>query len=233
MLRDARERGDLFTEVSIHNPFVPVTLLMNDEPERARREMREAIGRWSPKGFLYQHFWNLHAETEIGLYVGEAAETWDRLQRRWLELATSQLFQIEHFRVLAWHLRARSALALAAAGENRKRLLETALLDARRIEREKPAWSRPFCALIRAGTANLRGRQEEAADLFARAEQGFGDADMKLYQAVAHRCGGMLTGNPSQVEKGEFFMTAQGIRNPASFSRMLAPGIMEVEGGGV
>jgi hypothetical protein len=137
------------------------------------------------------------------------------------------------FRVAALHARARSALALAAAGENRKRLLEAALLDARRIEREKPAWSRPFCALIRAGAANLRGREAEAADLLAKAEQGFGDVDMKLYQAAAHRCGGILAGNPRQVEKGELFMSAQGIRNPAKFTRILAPGVIEVEGGGV
>jgi hypothetical protein len=232
MLRDARERGDLFTEVSIQNWAVPFTLLMNDEPERARREMREAIDRWSPKGFHCQHFWNLLAENEISSYLDQAAETWDRLERRWPDLAASQLFQIEVFRVAALYARARSALALAAAGGNRKRLLETALLDARRVEREKPAWCQPFCALVRAGAANLRGRPAEAADLLARAEQGFGDADMKLYQAVAHRCGGMLTGNPSQVGKGELFMTAQGIRNPAKFTRMLAPGFMEVECGG-
>ena len=55
--------------------------LAADEPETARRNVREAIEQWSHGGFLLQHWSAMASEVEIELYVGDGASAYARLER--------------------------------------------------------------------------------------------------------------------------------------------------------
>ena len=57
-------------------------------------------------------------------------------------------------------------------------------------------------------------------------------ADMKLYAAVARRRLGMLQADDrgrALVREADAFMAAQGIRNPARMTRLIAPGFPDPE----
>ncbi|HEY7423795.1 MAG TPA: hypothetical protein VH682_06070, partial [Gemmataceae bacterium] len=85
----------------------------------------------------------------------------------------------------------------------------------------------PQALQLRAGMAVVRGRSTDALPLLQQAEDGFLSADMQLYAAVARRRLGQLLGGEAGrelVRDAEAWMTDQGIRNPARWSAMYAPG---------
>jgi len=186
--------------------------------EAARAEAREAIGQWSQEGFFLQHYWNLYAHVEIGLYTGKYAETWENLTRSWPGLLASNLLRLPLMEVEAINMRARAALGLARAGGGR-RLLQQALTDARRVERVDMPWGRPMAALLRACAARAGGDAARAADLLRAAETGFLSAGMRLHLAATRLALG--------VPEGREFMIAQGVRDPEAITRMIAPGILD------
>jgi hypothetical protein len=134
------------------------------------------------------------------------------------------------------HQRARVALAVARTAADggvfrlRARLLRSAGRDARRIERRGMAWASPLARLIRAGMASLGGEKAEALALLAAAEDGFIAADMAGHAAAARRRRGELLGGDSGrelVEAADGWMREQGVKNPARFAIMAAPGFPE------
>jgi hypothetical protein len=122
------------------------------------------------------------------------------------------------------HLRARAALAVAAITGEREKVNFAEKL-ARRIEKEKMAWARPFTSLLRAAIAHQRNAASNA--LLADAIQGFDNGDMRLYAAAARRrLGETSTGAEGErlIAEADAWMTAQRIKNPTALTRMLAPG---------
>ncbi len=226
-LREAREHGDLYAvadAASRHN----VTWLMADDVSGAREALREAVGPWSFQGFHMQHYWSLFAESQIDLYTGDGMTAWDRSNALWPNLGRSKLLRIQLVRVEARHLRARCALAVAAADRDaRQECLRNAERDARRIAKEGMAWSDPLADLLLAGVLAARSDSSEASRMADRAVKGFEAADMAAYAAAARRRYGQLKGG----ERGDFlviqadsWMRSEGIVNPERFTSMLAPG---------
>src|SRR5260221_3315795 len=81
VLAEAELRGDLYTQVNLRTVTIPALCLAADDPGAARRHVREAMARWSQRGFLLQHWQAMRAEVEIELYVGDPAAAQQRLQR--------------------------------------------------------------------------------------------------------------------------------------------------------
>ena len=88
-------------------------------------------------------------------------------------------------------------------------------------------WSDPIALLLRAGVAYLEGNDALSLRCLHDAVDRFEHADMNLYAAVARlRIGELQRDAAGRERQGAAvaWMAAQNIKNPAGFTRMLAPG---------
>jgi len=227
-VREALDRGDLFaaTYARMHTWYAPIAA---DDVDRARVEMREAIGRWSQGGFHIIHYWALYAETQYDLYAGNAAGARERLLRDWRALEGSNVLRVQFHRTLITLLRGTTAVAAAmsAASGERAKLLREAEKDAGRLAGESMPYATAAAALLRACVAAARGREAEARTLLDAAENGFLAADMTLFAACARRRKGEMLGGEegrALVADADAVMAGQGIVRPGRWTGMYAPG---------
>src|SRR5262249_56750264 len=80
LLKEARERDDLYGETTLSLAVRTFVLLTADEPERARNELARVMEKWSQQGFHVQHMNRLFDEAQIDLYLA-AAQTASRRLR--------------------------------------------------------------------------------------------------------------------------------------------------------
>ena len=88
-------------------------------------------------------------------------------------------------------------------------------------------WSDPIALLVRAGVAYLEDNVAMSLRCLHDAVDRFEHADMNLYAAVARLRIGELQRDVVGRERQRAalaWMAAQNIKNPAGFTRMLAPG---------
>ena len=115
-LREALDRGDLYASVSLRIGYASFVWLVQGDPEGARRDATEAMAAWSKRGCHLEHFYELVALTNADLYEGRAADALARVSARWGALRGAMLLRIETVRIRCLDMRARCALAAAAAG---------------------------------------------------------------------------------------------------------------------
>ena len=226
LLAEARDRGDLLAETSLRTRVAYIVALAADDPERARREVAEAMKAWSRGGFHVQHLWELFAQLEIDLYAGDGAEAWRRMLQGWPLLVNAGLLRIQTTLIWSLHHRARSALAAVEAGGDAAALLKDAERTARRMEQEQMPWADALAHLTRAGVAELRGERTAAVEHLAAAEAGLQAARMVQFAAAARRRRGQLSGGAegrALVEAADAWMSGQQVRNPARMAAMLIP----------
>ena len=226
ILAHARSSGNLYiaTELCTRCNYF---WLAADDPDEGERVTIESIGRWSHKGFHRQHYSAMLARIQTALYRGDADAAWGLLSELELILRRSYLRRVQVMRIESLYLRARSALAMAAAHGHERRFLPVARDGARRIANERMPWSDPIALLVKAGIAHLEKEPALAIRCLEDAIDRFDRADMKLYAAVARRRIGALREDDRGRETGreaDAWMAAQNIRNPAAMTRMLAPG---------
>jgi tetratricopeptide (TPR) repeat protein len=228
-LHEAEDRGDLLTATNVRMGLAVHAWLAEDDLERARREARETIDRWSREGFLMGHYWNLLAEVQLELYQGNGAAALGLVESRWTALRRSMLLRVEIIRLETFQMRARSALAAAVRGNGAdvKRLVARAERDARTIASAEVAWARPIAGLLRAAVAAARADRAGAAMELDQAIAGFEAADMGLYADVARRRRGELLGGDegrAQIAAADASMSERGIKSAERMTRLLAPG---------
>lgn len=231
LVREIRERGDLYAETNIRSRVTWVAWLARDEVELAREEVEGSLQRWSQQGFHLQHYWHMIGTVEIGIYGGSGVGAWRQLQSRWPELERSLLLRIQFTRLEAWHLRARAALAAAAQlgpdGGETPSLRRYTRVAIRRIRREGASWGMALAGLLDAGLQSLHGHRSKALTLLESAAEALGSRDMTLYAAAARRRHGQLTGGPQGAEAvaaADASMVEFGVENPARMADLLAPG---------
>jgi tetratricopeptide (TPR) repeat protein len=226
LLDDARRRGNLYlvTELCTRCNFV---WLIADQPDEGERDTIDAIARWSQRGFDRQHYGAMIALVQTALYRGDGTAAWRLLAERESGLGESMLTYIQPFRIETLFLRARSAVAAAVADPSATHFLPVARNCARRIARENVAWATPIAGLLRSGIASIEGNRTTALTLLQEAAAQFDGVDMKLYAAVARRRLAELRDDDEGRDLGrqaDAWMASQQIKNPAAFTRMLAPG---------
>jgi serine/threonine protein kinase len=232
LLKEARERGDLFTATSlqIHSAHID---LADDEPDRARQTIVEAMRLWPQSGFHLQHHHALLGVVEANLYAGRADEAWTTINERWPALQESLLLRLQEIRIIMTHLRARCALAAALApGAAKNELIQSAGRDARALESERMPYADPMAQLIRAAVAFQTGKHAAAVALLDAATVGFESADMLLYAAATRWQLGKLLGDErglAFIRNATVFMTTQGIRSPVRLLRIFSPGFPSAE----
>jgi eukaryotic-like serine/threonine-protein kinase len=225
LLSAALDQGNLFAATDLRTRL-NLIWLAQDDPDKARAEVIEALKAWPQEGFHLQHYSSLHALVQNELYTGDAEVAWKHVEGQWPGLESSMLLRFQILRIEATHLRARAALATAAIGHGSEKLRLAEKL-AHKMEKEKVLWAQPFLAMIRAGVAQQRSQTSATSGLLKKAIKGFEDADMRLYAAAARR----RLGETTQGQKGsalvaeaDAWMANQGIVKPELITRMLAPG---------
>jgi hypothetical protein len=202
--------------------------LAADDPQTARRRAREAMARWSRRGFLLQHWYVMLAEADSDLYVGDGASAYDRVDREAGALQKSLLLRLQTVRAITFFLRGRCAIAsLEADPAKRAARLAEARHMARRLGRENLPWTTPLAAMVGAAAANAVGKHARAGALLRVAMASAEVADMPLYAASArHRLGWLLGGDRGRqlVLEAEEAINARGVRAPTRFAALLIPG---------
>jgi hypothetical protein len=230
LVADARSRGNLYiaTELCTRSNYV---WLAADDPDEGEREAIESIERWSHKGFHRQHYSAMLARVQTALYRGAGEAAWRLLAEQESALRRSLLTRVQVIRIESLYLRGRSALAMSVERRDARRFLSIAKAAARRIAKERMAWSDPIALLLEAGIAYLAGNPLASQRALQDAVDRFERADMNLYAAVARRRLGALTGGTIGHElqqRAEAWMTGQNIRNVPAMTRTLAPGFPEL-----
>jgi hypothetical protein len=220
LVEDARQRGDLYAQTSLALMSYMTDLAADDSTAAANRTIEDAA-RWPSSTFDVQQFWQSYALCEIELYRGDGLTAYSRLREFWPALRHSLLTRVHVLHVFALYLRGRCATAAAAEGE--RSALAVARDAARRIDRQRAPWARPFSVIIRAGVAGVEGHGDVRAHLES-ARIGLVVSEMQPWlTAVSYYL--------SRDQRGETpapsvaWFEAQAVRRPDRFSAMLVPGI--------
>jgi hypothetical protein len=228
LVRDAQERGDRYfaTNIVLFSHYVH---LAADDPRKMTDEIEAAIDGWSHAGFHVQHMWHLRAGVENAIYEGRGMLAWTKVAQSWRAARGSLVARVQFTGIVLEELRGRAALAAAAEAQSpaeRKRLVDIADRAAHRIEQERTEWGRVFSQLLRAGTALMRGREEQAVERL-RAVMTLGEEqEMSLHTACARRrLGEILRGDEGATlrEASTRWMKDQGIRNIDAMTRTIVP----------
>jgi len=224
LLSAALDQGNLFAATDLRTRL-NLIWLAQDDPDKARAEVIEALKAWPHEGFHLQHYSSLHALVQNELYTGDVEVAWKHVEGQWPDLKHSMLLRFQVLRIEALHLRARAALASGVAAGDVERLHFAEKL-ARKIEKEKMDWAMPLAALVRGAVAHQRSQTDNAARLLAEAIRGFETADMRLFAAVARRRLGEMKGDKGrgQIAEADAWMANQGFKKPSLITSMLAPG---------
>ena len=228
LLREADQRGDRYTSVNLGISPPKILALAADDPDGARRQVREAIALWSHRAYLVQHWQVMRTEADIELYVGEPARAYERVARDAQALRKSFLLQGQFTRAFTADVRGRVAIA---SGERAPAQQDARLGEARRmarqLERERMPYATLLASILRAGVASVAGQRDRAAECLRATIDRASETDMALHGLAAKYQLGMLTGGDSGddlVRAAADAMQAQGIRDPGRFADVIAPG---------
>jgi hypothetical protein len=224
-LREAEMHGDLYA--GLDPACRPgIIWLAADEPDAARRAVRQVMDRWSLDGFHFQHYLEMFAENQTDLYLGNWASAWRRADERWPRMKSAFLLRIPFVKLEGLHLMGRCAIA-AAVGSGDRSLLVRAERHATAIEKEKVAWAMPLATSLRAAVMSIRGDREEALDLLGQASRAFEKHELHLYAKAAEHRRGTLTGSAGGraiTANADAWLRARGVKNVPRFVDVLLPG---------
>lgn len=232
LMKDAQERGDrmFYTNFRIWSHMV---FLGADEPEQAIKEISEAMQDWVRKSFDLQHYWSLYTLVEIDLYSGNYVGAWQRMEKTWPALNSSFFLRTQIIAIESWHLRSRTAIALALDPEQfsklkltKAKLISIAEKHVAKMQREKAAWGNAFASLIKAGLASLQDNKKETIRQLIEAEVDFENIKMELYLAATRYRRGQIMGNEqgkALTQSAEEWMQSQKIKVPEKVVNMLVP----------
>jgi eukaryotic-like serine/threonine-protein kinase len=229
-LAEASARRSLYSMTNLRTGLCASAWLMTDEPERARRDLEEAIAQWSVSAFHVQHWYALLGGCHIDLYQGAALAAAERIEGQWKRLRSSGLLHFHHPRIAALHLRGSAAAAAAARTRDTdreghlKRLGAVAL----RLGRERQPWGRGFAELLYASAHWLRGEVDEAAQCLSKAAVWFDGASLDLYAAAAACARAAISRDDAGRTAALSAFTRAGVVRPAGLLRVMVPAFADV-----
>ena len=218
-LREAEDRGDVYSQHGIRSWRSNVAWLAMGKPEDARAHvLGVALERGDIADFHLHDYYQLLANGQIDLYVGDGDSALARVEKAQLELERSQLLRIQTVRIESQFLLGRAALA--------SRRVDAIVLAQRALaalRKERVAWADALGALL--ATAIAIAQEEPARALAAAraAEDACQTAAMPLHGAVARLVRGELAGDAGIAADATAWMHGQSIADPTTFARMLLP----------
>jgi eukaryotic-like serine/threonine-protein kinase len=224
----AQDRGDLHTLVGLRTGAEIGRLLAADEPERARRELREARAEWSQKEFLVQDWQAMVNEPSIDLYLGDPGAAYDRFARDLPPLRRSLMLRSGYVRAVTYATRGKLAIAsIAAKPELRRRRIGEARAAMRQLRREYAPWSAVLAANIEALVANEQGdRQAALAALRRVIDLSIATDSLVFLPPAEYRLGELLGGEEGaeRIRRATGKLEEWGVKRPARWVDVSLPG---------
>jgi serine/threonine protein kinase len=227
-LRFAEQNQNRYAAGWMHIHLAP-TRVAAGNPGEALAKLEPLATGWSDKRFTPQHLYAVLESARCDLYQDAPATAWARLGKVWPVGEANFVLGQLYFRIYALRIRAGTALAMAASHPaERARYRLAALRDIRALEGLRHRQdARAEARLLRATEAALDGKTSDALRLLEDAEADFQRMDMPLHAASARRRRGQLTGGEAGarlITEADAVLTAAGIRDPARWAAMEAPG---------
>jgi serine/threonine protein kinase/tetratricopeptide (TPR) repeat protein len=225
--KEGVERGDLYTATGVRTHVLPHAHLMEDQPDDALREGREAIAQLSQDRWLTQHWCNAVTQAHASLYAMRLGRALDGLERDGKRIQHSMQTRMQLMRIQLLDVRARVMVAAAREDKGRRKALLTAAeRDAARLEREGLGWANALAAAARGGAAAVRGDLEQARTAYERAARVFTTLDMQVHALAARaKIAQVEGGEARRVERARCLgqIAERGVRNAERYAEMLLP----------
>ncbi|WP_049805216.1 serine/threonine-protein kinase PknK [Stigmatella aurantiaca] len=246
---EAEQRGDLHARCEAYLGEPVVAWLARDLGEEARARAGEAMAAQSPRtstwpesAYRRQHFAHLISTVYTAHYEGKPWPAWRAVLDQWEPLRGSFMLALRTTGLNLRHMRARAALAAAAALARedtpppagvpsrwrRRALLADARAQVRELEKDPLGCARPLAGLVRAGLAWQEGDGARAQRDLEASVEGFAREDMALYREAARWALGAVRGGAggerSQRQAREW-MEAEGVVRPGALVAALVPGV--------
>ncbi len=227
LLEEATERGDrLLVSQLLTGITVLVPLSQGDEPDAVADALVAGVQPWRGQHYTMPHLLLLFGLCQVDLYRGRGTDAWARIGRDWAGVRSSLLLDVEFIRIEFLGLKARCALAAAAAAADPRPLLDEAQRAARALERIGSPWAVAYAQPIRAQLAIAAGADDVAATSLAAAADQFERLDMAMHAAAArYRASAIVGGAEGDTVKAASIerMRALGIINPDAMTAELLP----------
>jgi hypothetical protein len=228
LLAAAEDRGDLYTLVNLRTSTEIRSWIADDDPEGGRRAVEAALGQWTQKGFLVQHWQAMVYGVDLDLYAGEPVAAYERFMAKVPAMEKSFLLHSGFVRATTFFVRGRLAAAAAQARPSmRAAHLAEASQMARKLEREPNAWTGMLAALVIASAESVAGNRSAAVAALRRAIAVGEATDTMVYVVPArHRLGEMLGGEEGRALASGAADTIRlwGFRNPTRWLQAVLPG---------
>jgi eukaryotic-like serine/threonine-protein kinase len=225
---EAEDRGDLYMTVNMRTSTFIRKWLAEDDPIRARRDVREALAQWSQKGFFIQHWQAMVFEPDIDLYVGDGGSAYERFSRDRPALKRSLMLTGGLVRVLTLYTQARVAIASIASDPSlRSARIAEARAAAHALRKESSPWSAMLAAMVDALVENASAHREPAIAALREADRRAEQTDSLCYVApIRFRLGELLGGEEGRalVQDATETIKAEGVHNPARWVAFYLPG---------
>jgi ATP/maltotriose-dependent transcriptional regulator MalT len=201
--------------------------LIEDRPDEALQEGREAILEWSQRRWLTHHWCNAVTQAHSALYamrLGEALEGLDRDARR---IERSLQYRLQTMRVQFLEVRAR-VLVAAAREDKVRRQAHLAAADrfASILAGEDLELARALGAVAEGGVAHVRGDLDRARTSYLRAARWFTELDMEVHALAAKaKLASIEGGEGDRAARREYLVNVakRGVKNPERFLETLVP----------
>jgi hypothetical protein len=232
LMRDAEARGDLHASLSLRLIGSAYILdLADDEPERARQQLRRDLAAWPHEQYDLQKACGLAGEIDISLYMQQPLDAWAKVIAEWPLLRRSQLLMVPTMCTFMRVSRIRAALAVAASARcgarERASLLRLARRETAYVGRNCARWSAGLTELARAGIASFGSDSRAVRTHLSNAERELMKADLPMFAAaVSMRHAAYETPEVAERLRARAldFANAQGIKRVDRMVACLAPG---------
>jgi tetratricopeptide (TPR) repeat protein len=225
---DAAERGDLYTTVNLATTTTITVRLVADDPEGARRQLREAMKQWSQSGFFVQQWQAMVSEPDIDLYTGDGAGAYDRLARDLPALRRSFMLNVQFMRSMTLYAHGRCAIAsVEARPALRARRIAEARRCLRRLARERMPWVETLTRTVAAATENASGDREATVSALRALIASAAKTDMATHASVGrYRLGEVLAGDEGAalLESARCALASEGVRDAEATAAIYLPG---------
>jgi hypothetical protein len=225
----AQDQGDLHTLVGLRTGAEIGRLLAADEPERARRELRDARAKWSQREFFVQDWQAMINEPCIDLYVGDASAAYDRFARDLPALRRSLMLFSGYIRAVTHSTHGRLAIAsIAARPELRHQRIAEARAAMRKLQREYAPWTAVLAASIEALVANaLEDRPAAIIALRRVMDLSMATDSLVFFPPAEYRLGQLVGGKEGaeHVAKAVRKLEEWGVKRPARWVDVSLPGV--------
>jgi eukaryotic-like serine/threonine-protein kinase len=229
-LAEADERGNRFVAVAVRTSTAAAVWLAADDPDRARRELSDAMAQWAQAKFSNQQWRATLYGAEIDLYEGDFEGAYERVKGLERALNRNFFLFVHYVRALTAFVQGRAAVASAAglSPSRRRARLSEARRHARKLDREQMPWSTALASIVHAAVAHADGdRPGTLAALGAAVDQA-SEANIALHAAAArHELGLLLGGDEGAalVREAEEEMKTRGVVAPSRYAAILVPGL--------